>query len=118
MKELKPINVKIGRNIKMERERAGYTQERLSELIHLTPNQLSAIERGISGTSFEVIENLCSVLSVSSDTLLFGRSEPDDFTLELTEKLCRLNPKYRPQIYKMLNILQETLAMKEQENKN
>ena len=115
MRESKAINIEIGKNIKAERERARYTQEQLAELIHLTRNQLSAIERGVSGTSFEVIKSLCSVLNISSDLLLFGRPQPDNFTLELTNKLFEIDPRYRPQIYKILYVLQETLTMKEAE---
>lgn len=49
------------------------TQEGLSEKIGVTPNHLSAIERGVSGISLELLERLCQVLSVTVDHILFGR---------------------------------------------
>ena len=78
MREKKAINVQIGTNIQLARERAGYTQERLSELVGLTPNHLSAIERGVSGASLEVLQKLCPLLGVSADHLLFGAGNADE----------------------------------------
>lgn len=46
MNEKKDINVEIGANIKREREKAGFTQERFSEMIHFGVKNLSAAERG------------------------------------------------------------------------
>jgi DNA-binding XRE family transcriptional regulator len=46
MRTKKTINIEIGANIQAARERAGYTQEELSEVLNITPNHMSAIERG------------------------------------------------------------------------
>ena len=46
MKEKKPINLEIGKNVKQVRENAGLTQECLAELIGLGVKHLSAIECG------------------------------------------------------------------------
>ena len=73
MQAKKPINVRVGGNIQRLREEHHYTQEELSEKIGVTPNHLSAIERGVSGISLELLENLCQVLSVTADHILFGR---------------------------------------------
>ena len=93
MREKKSINVQIGANIQAAREHAGYTQEKLSELLGLTPNHLSAIERGVSGASLEVLERLCSVLNVSADFLFFGQSQVDDKALALARQISSLDPK-------------------------
>lgn len=58
MRQKKEINVRIGANIQSARERAKYTQEELSEMIGVTPNHLSAIERGASGASLETIGSI------------------------------------------------------------
>ena len=60
MREKKDINIEIGGNIQVAREQAGYTQDTLSEMLGMTPNHLSAIERGASGISLEP----CSVFAV------------------------------------------------------
>ncbi len=73
MQGKKPINIRVGGNIQRIREEHHYTQEGLSELIGVTPNHLSAIERGVSGISLELLEKLCQVLSVTADHILFGQ---------------------------------------------
>lgn len=73
MQAKKPINVRVGANIQWLREERHYTQEELSEKLGVTPNHLSAIERGVSGISIELLEKLCQVLEVTADHILFGR---------------------------------------------
>ena len=51
MKEKKPINLEIGKNVKQVRENAGLTQECLAELIGLGVKHLSAIECGAVGVT-------------------------------------------------------------------
>ena len=66
MRERKNINLEVGRNIQTAREQAGYTQDALSERMGITPNHLSAIERGVSGISLETLSRLCRLLGVSA----------------------------------------------------
>ena len=94
MQEKKQINTEIGARIKEEREKAGLTQERFSELIGLGPKSVSAFERGTVGISFTTLKKICQVLSVSSDQILFGKADPDGSDLsELVHRLERLSPK-------------------------
>ena len=88
----KNINQTVGANIKRERERAGYTQERFSELIGMGPKSLSAVERGTVGISLSALRRVCTALSVSGDALLFGET-PKHRGTELMDKLDRLGPK-------------------------
>ena len=77
MQQKKPINIRVGANIQWLREERHYTQEALSELLGVTPNHLSAIERGVSGISLELMAKLCEVLQVSADHILFGHSDAE-----------------------------------------
>ena len=72
MKEKKPINLEIGKNVKQVRENAGLTQECLAELIGLGVKHLSAIECGAVGVSLATLKQLCVLLSVPADVILFG----------------------------------------------
>lgn len=92
MDSKKEINVRIGSNIKREREKAGFTQDRFSEMIGLGTKSLSAIERGTVGASITTLQKICTTLSISSDALIFGAVEKNDVS-ELAEKLARLSPK-------------------------
>ena len=91
MKDKKEINILVGANIKREREKAGYTQERFSEMVGIGTKSLSAIERGTVGVSLALLVRICNVLSISSNTLLFEDTPKNDVQ-GLTERLERLNP--------------------------
>ncbi len=91
MQAKKPINVRVGRNIQLLREEHHCTQEELSEKIGVTPKHLSAIERGVSGISLELLEKLCEALSITADHILFGRAAAEangEELLRLLQALC------------------------------
>ncbi len=111
MREKKNINVQIGTNIQFAREAAGYTQEKLSELVGLTPNHLSAIERGVSGASLEVLQKLCPLLNVSADYLIFGQSGTDDEALILARQISNIAPERKEHVRKAISALLELSSM-------
>ena len=47
MREKKEINIEIGLQIKCAREQAKMTQEQLAELIDVSPQYISDLERGV-----------------------------------------------------------------------
>ena len=104
----KEINVEIGRNIQELREKAGYTQEYMSELIGITPNHLSAIERGASGASIETIRRVCTVLGSSSDRIIFGDFSDDPYISDLAVRLSQYPPEIRRQVDKIMCLILET----------
>lgn len=112
MKEKKEINVEIGRNIQRERERAGYTQERFSDLIGLEVKSLSSAERGINGISMTTLRQICTVLSIPADRILFGETKTQDAG-QISERLERLSPKQFEIAVRMLNCLLEGFALQE-----
>lgn len=91
MQGKKPINVRVGGNIQWLREERHLTQEVLSEKLGVTPNHLSAIERGVSGISLELLEKLCQVLSVTADHILFGHRAAEANGEELMRLLQSIN---------------------------
>ncbi len=92
MNDKKEIDILVGANIKREREKAGYTQERFSELIGIGPKSLSAAERGVVGVSLSTLLKICQVLSISSDVLLFAESQ-SNAVQGLAQQLQRLTPE-------------------------
>lgn len=92
MSEKKEIDCLVGNNIKRERIKAGYTQEKFSELIGIGTKSLSAIERGTVGVSLVTLLRICKVLSISSNSLLFENSYKNDVQ-SITERLERLTPE-------------------------
>lgn len=106
MDSKKEINVSIGGNIKKAREKAGLTQEQLSEMIGIGPKSLSAVERGTVGISIATLQKICRILPVSSDSLIFGSDVQNDVK-GLAQRLERLTPKQyeiaRDMLYMLLN---------------
>ena len=102
----------IGSNIRTARKRADLTQEEMSEMIGVTPQYLSDLERGLVGTSIPTLIKICNKLNVSSDFILFGSSRDADTTNStLIEKIQRL-PKYKVDMVETsLNILLEAMDM-------
>lgn len=92
MCEKKEIDILVGNNIKRERIKAGYTQERFSELIGIGTKSLSAVERGTVGVSLTTLLRICKVLSISSESLLYETSKKNDVQ-GIAERLERLTPE-------------------------
>ncbi len=107
MRGKKQLNVQLGVRLQTARERVGYTQEQLSELIGVTPNHLSAIERGASGISLEALQKICPVLGVSADFILFGEQAGEDELLAMAKQLTRVPQSKRGGVKKALSALLE-----------
>lgn len=90
MREKKEINIKIGEHVKKARERAGITQEQLAEKTDVSPQYISDLERGVVGIFVEKLKNLCVVLGVSSDEILFGNIQ-DKSSAAFFEKISILS---------------------------
>ncbi len=86
MRDKKEINIQIGEQIKIARERAKITQENLAERIDVSPQYISDLERGVVGVSIATLKKICVSLNVSSDQLLFGESSGNTFS-PLSEKI-------------------------------
>ena len=110
MKEKKPINIEIGQRIREQREAAGLTQETFSEMIGLGVKHVSAMECGSVGLSLTTLKTICTVLAISSDTLLFGNREKNDVS-SLSERLEHLSPKQYKVAEAVMSSLLEAFAL-------
>ena len=60
----------IGKRIKIARIKADLTQERLAEMVEISPTHMSNIETGTTRVSLTAIVSLANALSVMVDDLL------------------------------------------------
>lgn len=74
----KDLNILVGANIKRERENAGFTQDRFSELLGIGSKSLSSIERGVVGISLTTLLKICDILHISANVLLYEQSQKND----------------------------------------
>lgn len=108
--EKKEENIQIGMRIKQAREAAGLTQERLAELLDVTAQYISGVERGAVGLSVPILTNLCSVLLVSSDYILLGRLDASDVS-GVIARLSRLPADHIQNVEDIINRYIEGIAI-------
>lgn len=60
----------IGKRIKIARIKADLTQERLSEIVNVSPSHMSNIETGTTRVSLTLIVAIANALSVTVDDIL------------------------------------------------
>jgi transcriptional regulator with XRE-family HTH domain len=85
---------KIGRRIKGLRERAGYSQEKLADLMKISRVSLSQIETGGRKISAEEVARLSKIFNVTSDILLDLRKDIK-VVLERAKKTTKSKPGLR-----------------------
>ncbi len=84
----------MGKRIKNKRTELGITQEKLSEIIDVSPSYISEIERGTSICSIEVLVNIAKNLELNLDYLVNGIVENNaDFSF--SEILKDVPKEYR-----------------------
>lgn len=93
----------IGGRIKAERKKLGLSQEKLSELVNVTPHYIYEIERGTKAMSMETLINICTALELSSDYVLFGISKQNQGSVY--EKLEQLGDDRRLRAEQALELL-------------
>ena len=113
MRERKEINVEVGRRARRAREAAGLTQERFAELIGVSPQNVSCVERGLAGVSLTVLRRMCEILHVSSDALLLGKPAGNDVKT-LTRRLEQLPPEQFRVVRDVINSVLELTVLPEE----
>ena len=110
MREKKEINIEVGRRVRKAREAAGLTQERFAELVGISPQNVSCVERGLAGVSLTVLRRMCEILRVSSDTLLMGGCANNDADA-IARRLQQLPPEQFQVVREVINHLLELTAL-------
>lgn len=110
-KEKKEINVLIGENIREYRESAGYSRERFSELVGITPRFLADAETGFVGVSLTNLKRICEILGVSADRLLWRQEN----SLGLDERVKHVDRKYVDVVEQVIRKQLEVIALASRE---
>lgn len=97
----------IGRRIAMIRKEKGYTQMELAEMVDLSTNYLSDIERGKSSARLDKLVAImdalqCGADDVFCDAIAYGYTARSS---RLAEKLETLPEKERQKVLAVLDIL-------------
>ena len=92
--------VKIGQRIQIRRKQRGYTQEQLAELMNVSIQMVSNLERGNKAIRIDNLIKLSEILEVSTDYILTGKETADDIEA-LNTRIEQLSERDR----KMINLL-------------
>ncbi len=94
----------IGARICRRRKELGYTQEQLAEMIDVSIQMISNLERGNKAIRIENLLKLSTVLQVSTDYILTGKREQADEQI-LLKKIESLSERDYNIISQMLDYL-------------
>ena len=85
----------IGKRIQSKRKEIKITQEKLSEIIDVSPSYISEIERGSSICSLATITNIALTLNTSLDYLVLGitANNADETFKEILQSIPTKNQK-------------------------
>ena len=86
--------------LKELRKKKGITQEQLAEMMNVSIQMVSNLERGNKAIKIENLIKISEILDVSTDYILTGKYTENDKKV-LTEKLSQLDDKN----YKMIEML-------------
>ena len=106
---------KVGRKIREERRKLGWTQEKLAESVGISVNFLSLIENG-RNMSLETMINFSKAFGVSVDYLLSDVLEikTDNITDQINSNLSELT--FEERLF-FLNMIKQYRAIEDREKK-
>ena len=108
-------NYLIGTRIRNAREEKNLTQEKLAELVELTPNAISNIENGTSCPNLKNIVAITEVLEISIDYLMAPQQndKTEMYIHEIIVKLKSMEEWELEYFNKYINLWRYTLKNKE-----
>lgn len=97
----------IGKRIQKRREELGMKQEELAERVSLSPNYMSAIERGVKTPKLETFIRIANTLEVPSDLLLKDVlvTGNEIRTSILWDKINQIPDKEKEKIFRVIEVM-------------
>lgn len=100
--------IAIGKRIQNRRKELGYTQEQLAEMMNVSVQMVSNLERGNKAIRIDNLINISQIMNISTDYILTGKQNQQDIS-NLSEQISGLSPKDR----KMIALLVDYCATNE-----
>lgn len=100
--------IAIGKRIQNRRKQLGYTQEQLAEMMNVSVQMVSNLERGNKAIRIDNLINISQIMNISTDFILTGKQNQQDIS-NLSEQISDLSPKDR----KMIALLVDYCATNE-----
>lgn len=108
------VEQKIGRQIQIMRKKKGYTQQQFAEIVDLSTNYLSDIERGKSFPRADKLVAIINALGCSADELFADVIDCgyQSKASQLSDTLGELSPENQQLILEVLEVLLNGLQIK------
>lgn len=103
------FNTETGSRVRDLRVSHGWTREKLSEAADISVQFLSDLETGKKGMSALTLKKLSSALCVTSDYILFGRTEQNSDSV-ITEMLKTLPPSRMGDLEEIIRLIVNMLS--------
>ena len=72
MTDIEQLRIDIGRRIQEARSKTDYTQDQVGEALNISAQSVSNIEKGKYFPKINHLSEICNLLNVSCDYLMFG----------------------------------------------
>lgn len=102
-REIKVINVTIGKMLKDAREKHGVSQAGMCETTGLTKNHISDVERGLSQASIKMLLGYCEKLGITPNEIL--GYDNIDMEPELREVLSGMDTEQQQKVLDMIRLM-------------
>ena len=114
---MKTDYVLIGERIKFWCQQRSLTQERLAEMVELTPGFISLVETGKKRASLETLLYICRALNITLNDLLVGNQiiQDTDYNTEFSELTVRLNESERLLVFEITKAVCKTICKRRKE---
>ena len=108
------IEQEIGRRIKEIRKQKKIPQEKLAEMIGITPNYMSALERGLYNIKLELLVQIIDCLDITADDLFRDviKNGYVNRTSRLSDEIEKLPDDEQQRIYEVIDALLRTAKRK------
>lgn len=102
----------IGERIRTQRQKLGYSREKLAEIADISNSFLSDIEHGTKNFTVPNLASLCRALGVSADYLVFGTTEENSIG-SICQMLSGMDSRYLPLLEELLAAYIKTISIAE-----
>lgn len=104
------IEQEIGRRIKELRKQRKIPQERLAEMIGISPNYLSALERGAYNIKLDLLVQIIDCLDITADDLFRDviKNGYLNHASRISDEIATLPEEEQRRIFEVLNVLIKT----------
>lgn len=89
--------ISIGKRIQNRRKQLALTQEQLAEMMNVSIQMVSNVERGVKAIRIDNLINLSQILNISTDYILTGKETTTDIQ-SLTARISQLSEKERKMV--------------------